>query len=243
MSKTFTNIPIFDPASKIVSANNTFANVPDTTGAGSTVAPLLINTLMGVSSTYSALAGSTLTNTGNSGVYGDLGVSSGTSVTGFPPGIVFNGSIHSNDASAIQGQVDLTSAYNYAVAQTGAIDLTGQNLGGLTLAPGVYKYTSTAQLTGILTLDGGNNPNAQWIFQIGSTLTTAASSFVGMIKGGVPGNVIWQVGTSATLGASTAFMGNILANASITLTTSSSVDGRLFARTGAITLDTNVIRG
>jgi type VI secretion system secreted protein VgrG len=198
---------------------------------------------MGTSSTYSALAGSTLTNTGNSAVYGDLGVSAGTSITGIPPGIVFNGTTHSNDASAIQGKIDLTSAYNYAVAQTGAIDLTGLDLGGMTLVPGVYKYTSSAQLTGILTLDGGGDPNSQWIFQIGSTLTTAASSFIGMINGGIPGNVIWQIGTLATLGASNAFMGNILANASITVGASTSIDGRLFARTGAISLSTNVIRG
>jgi hypothetical protein len=123
---------------------------------------------------------------------------------------------------------------------TCAHDLTGQDLGGKDLAPGVYCYSSTAQLTGTLTLTG--SATDVWVFQIGSTLTTAASSKITLAGSAQARNVYWQVGTSATLGASNApFLGTIIANASIGLGASTSLTGRALAQTGAVTLDTNVI--
>src|SRR6185369_11190978 len=118
-------------------------------------------------------------------VTGNLGVSPGTAVTGFPPGTVTGGTIHLNDAAAAQAQADVTTAYNAIAGTACNTDLTGQNLGGLTLTPGVYCFNSTAALTGTLTLDAQNNPNALFLFKIGSTLTTASNSAVTMINGNV----------------------------------------------------------
>jgi type VI secretion system secreted protein VgrG len=174
---------------------------------------------------------------------GDLGVSPGNAVTGFPPGIV-NGTIHAGDPVALQAQTDLTAAYNAAAAAPCTTDLTGQDLGGLTLTPGVYCFSSSAGLTGTLTLNAQGNPNAVFIFQIGSSLTTASNSSVVMTNGGsLCSNVFWQVGSSATLGTGTRFGGNILALETITLTTGSTLSGRALARTGAVTLDTSSVGG
>ena len=138
-------------------------------------------------------------------------------------------------------RADTTTAYNDLAGQTCTSDLTGQDLGGLTLVPGVYCFSSSAQLTGALTLDAEGDPNAVWVFQIGSTLTTASNSSVLLINGGQACNVFWQVGSSATLGTTTSFVGNILALTSITLNTGANVSGRALARNGAVTLDTNTI--
>ena len=190
---------------------------------------------------FGILAGSTVTNTGSSIINGNLGVSPGSSVTGFPPGVVAGGAIHSNDAVAIQAQSELTTAYNAAAGTPCTVDLTGQNLGGLILTPGVYCFTSSAQLTGTLTLNALGNPNSTFLFKIGSTLTTASASSVVMINSGSTCNVFWQVGSSATFGTGSSFAGNVLALTSITLTTGASVSGRTLARNGAVTLDTNNI--
>ncbi|MDQ2947628.1 MAG: ice-binding family protein, partial [Acidobacteriota bacterium] len=195
---------------------------------------------LGVASTFGVLGGSAVTNTGLSIVNGDLGVSPGTSITGFPPGVVV-GTIHVNDAVAAQAHADATTAYNALAVQACNTVLTGQDLSGKTLTPGVYCFASSAQLTGTLTLDALGDPNAVWVFQIGSTLTTASGSTVNIINGGSSCNVFWQVGSSATLGTTTSFKGNILALASITLTTGASNSGRLLALTGAVTLDTNAV--
>lgn len=195
---------------------------------------------LGNAESFAVLGGSAVTNTGNSVITGDLGSSPTGTITGFPPGVVV-GTIHSADAAAANAQTSLTSAYNDLVGRTGATDLTGQDLGGLTLTAGVYKFTSSAQLTGTLTLNGQGNPNALFIFQIGSTLTTASASSVVLTNGAVAANVYWQVGSSATLGTTTSFKGNILALTSITLTTGASIIGRALARNGAVTLDTNIV--
>jgi type VI secretion system secreted protein VgrG len=193
---------------------------------------------------YAVLAGSTVTNTGSSVISGDLGVWPGTAVTGFPPGIVAGGTIHAGDAAAAQAQQDLTTAYNAAAGLTRTSTLTGQNLGGLTLTPGVYFFASSAQLTGQLTLNNLGNPNALFVFQIGSTLTTASNSSVIFSNSLADSNVFWQVGSSATLGTTTAFQGNILALTSITLDTGATIGcGSALARNGAVTLDSNVIGG
>jgi len=193
---------------------------------------------------FVVLGGQSVTNTGPSVLNGDLGVSPGTSITGFGPGVV-NGVTHVNDGVASQAQADLTTAYNAAasepVAAGSANDLTGQNLGSRTLTPGAYGYSSSAQLTGTLTLDAQGNPNAQFVFKIGSTLTTASASSVALINGASACNVFWQVGSSATIGTTTAFQGNLMALTSITLNTGASVIGRALARNGDVTLDDNVL--
>ncbi|HEX2017224.1 MAG TPA: ice-binding family protein [Solirubrobacteraceae bacterium] len=194
---------------------------------------------LGTASTFGVLAGSTITNTGPSVVNGDLGLSPGTSVTGFPPGSV-NGSTHVADAVAAQAQSDLTTAYNDAASRTPAATVAG-DLGGQTLAPGVYKSGSSLGLTGTLTLDAQGDPNAVFIFQAGSTLTTASGSRVSLINGANPCNVVWQIGSSATLGTSTTFVGNILALTSISMNDGVTLTGRALARNGATTLINDTI--
>jgi uncharacterized repeat protein (TIGR01451 family) len=196
---------------------------------------------LGTAQNFAVLGSSTVTNTGPTIVTGDLGVDPGTAITGFPPGTVVGGTTHAADAVALQAQSDTTTAYVNLAGQLCNTSLTGTDLGGLTLVPGVYCFSSSAQLTGKLTLDAGGNPSAVWVFQIGSTLTTASSASVVLINGGQLCNVFWQVGSSATIGTSTNFIGNILALTSITITTNASVSGRALARNGAVTMDSNVI--
>ena len=194
---------------------------------------------LGTAASFAVLAGSAVTNTGPSVLNGDLGVSPGTAITGFPPGTV-NGATHSADAAAGQAQSDLTAAYNDAAGRTPAATVAG-DIGGQTLTPGVYKSGSSVLLTGDVILDARGDPNAVFIFQIGSTLTTASGSRVRLINGASPCNVYWQVGSSATIGTTTTFNGNVLALTSISAKTSATVDGRLLARNGAVTLDTNTV--
>jgi hypothetical protein len=195
---------------------------------------------LGSAASFAVLGGQTVTNTGPSTVTGDLGVSPGTAITGFPPGIVL-GATHAGDAVALQAQNDVTIAYNDLAGQACDTDLTGQDLGGLTLTEGVYCFSSLAQLTGQLTLDAQGNPDAVWIFQIVSGLNTASSASVLVTNGGGACNVFWQVGSSATLGTGNSFVGNILALTSISLATGTDVSGRALARNGAVTMDTNDI--
>src|SRR5271157_3044324 len=205
--------------------------------------------ILGSAESFAVLGGSTVTNTHPTTVGGDLGVWPGTAVVGFPPGIVTGGTIHAGDAVAQQAQIDNTTAYNGLASMpfNSTNNLSGQDLGGLTLTSGVYHFDSSAQLTGTLTLDAQGNNNAFWVFQIGSTLTTASASAVNIINvgsnGGTDDGLFWKVGSSATLGTTTAFEGNILALASITLNTSATIDnGRALAQTGgAVTMDTNTV--
>ncbi|MGI8535462.1 MAG: ice-binding family protein, partial [Mycobacteriales bacterium] len=152
---------------------------------------------LGTATPFAVLAGSTVTNTGPSVINGDLGVSPQTAVTGFPPGTV-NGTIHAADAVAGQAQAALTTAYNDAAGRAPDVNLTGQDLGGLTEPAGVYKFDSSAGLTGALTLNAQGNPDSVFIFQIGSTLTTASASSVLLTNGAQACHVFWQVGSSAT---------------------------------------------
>lgn len=208
---------------------------------------VVLSDLLGTAASFAVLAGQTVTNTGPSVINGDLGVSPGSAVTGFPPGtVVPPGVIHAADAVALQAQSDTTIAYNDLAGRAVTQTLTDQDLGGMTLTPGVYFFSSSAQLTGTLTLDFQGNPDALFVFQIGSTLTTASNSSVVTINGGIGPldacEVYWQVGSSATLGTTTSFIGSIVALTSISLNTGANiVSGRALARNGAVTLDNNVI--
>lgn len=207
------------------------------------ILPLLYgpSTALGQLSTFSVLGGSTVTNTNATVVVGNLGVSPGTAVTGFPPGTV-NGTIHAGNATAAQAQSELTTLYDSLAATACTANLTGQDLGGLILTPGVYCFNTSAQLTGTLTLNAQNNPNAIFLFKIGSTLTTASGSLVQLINSTSNcGGVSWQVGSSATLGTGTSLIGSIVALTSITLNTNAGVNGKVLARNGAVTLDTNAV--
>jgi len=190
---------------------------------------------------FAVLAGSTVTNTGSTTVAGDVGVSPGTAITGFPPGLA-SGAIHHADSAAAQAQAALTAGYVDAASRAGGTPVAG-DLVGQTLTAGVYTSSSSLAETGDLTLDAKGNPNAVFIFQIGSTLTTGSGSHIVLANGAKACNVFWQVGSSATLGTNSVFKGNILALTSITVTTGVNVEGRVLARNGAVTLDTDVITG
>lgn len=199
---------------------------------------------MGNARSFAVLAGSTITNTGpttiDGSAGGNIGVSPGTAITGFPPGLV-SGTIHQADETAELAKTDLVIAYNDAASREVTENLTDQDLGGLTLTPGVYKFDTSAQLTGTLILDAEGDPEAVFIFQIGSTLTTASDSTVSLTNGASNCRVFWQVGSSATLGTNTEFVGHVFALTSITAETGATVWGQLLARNGAVTLDSNEI--
>jgi Ice-binding-like len=195
---------------------------------------------LGAADSFAVLGASTVTNTGATIITGDLGVSPGTSVTGFGPGVVLNGSIHSNDTLAMQAHTDAAIAYGQLVGETFTTDLSGQNLGGMILTPGVYHFNTSAQLTGTLTLNTLGDPNAAFHFQIGTALTTDSLSMVTFLNGSST-NIFWQVGSSATIGINSVLYGNVLANQSITVNSGATVIGRLIAINAAVTLDTDTI--
>ena len=196
---------------------------------------------LGAASSYAALAGSTVTSTGPTTLNGDLGVWPGTSLTGFPPGRV-TGTVHAGDPFAMHAQGDLTAAYNDAALRQPPQALPA-DVGGRTLAPGVYKTGATPALgvTGTLTLDGQGDPGAVFVFQVGSALTTAVNSHVNLIGGAQSCNVFWQTGSSATLGTSSVFSGTILALSSIAMNDGVTLNGRALARNGAVTLINDTI--
>ncbi|KAJ5976498.1 hypothetical protein N7481_010205 [Penicillium waksmanii] len=203
---------------------------------------------LGTAAAYLVLGGQAVTNTGptivDSG--GNLGVSPGTSVTNFPPGVVVPpGVIHIADASAAQAQLDLVTAYNDAAGRPSAT-LEPTDLGGLTLTSGVYQSVPgrgpmTITVGRTLTLDAQGDPNAVWIFQTDSSLITYSGSRVLLINGAQPCNVFWQVGSSATLGTTSTFVGTLMALSSISAQTNAVIQGRLLARNAQVSLDSNTI--
>ena len=196
---------------------------------------------LGAADSFAVLAGTTVTSAGVSTITGDLGVSPGTAVTGFGPGIgTVSGAIHANDSVAAQAHADLATAYAVAVARTPDRPAVGA-LDGLKLGPGVHASGSTLTLAGMLTLDAGGDPNAVFILQAGSTLATAAGSQVSLTGGAQACNVFWQVGSSATLGASSLLRGSILAHTSITVGAGVTIHGRALARDGAVTMDNDTV--
>jgi hypothetical protein len=194
---------------------------------------------LGTADSFGVLAGQTVTNTGPTTINGDLGVMPGTAVPGFPPGLV-NGTIHAADAVALQAQSDLTTAYNDAAGRTPPA-LVSADLGGLTLTAGVYRAPGALGLTGALTLDAQGDPNSVFIFQAASTLITASASRVNLINGAQPCNVYWQVGSSATFGTTSAFVGNVMALTSVSLNNGVTLQGRALARNGSVTLINDTI--
>jgi len=202
---------------------------------------------LGTACTFGILGATpVVSNVGPSHVTGDVGISPALSITGFPPGTITGGFFMGVGSLAGTAQNDLTTAYNAAAGAAGGAALTG-DIGGQTLPSGVYKATTTLGITGILTLDGGGNPNSSWIFQVGSALTTAAggvgtpASQVNLINGATAHNVFWETGSAATLGTNSIFAGTIMAQTSITVGTGAVLNGRALARTGAVTLDSNPV--
>jgi hypothetical protein len=196
-------------------------------------------------SNFAVLAGSTVTNSGQTVVNGDLGVSPGTQIVGFDvpggPGSV-NGTRHAGDSIAAQAKADLTTSYKDAASRSGAPISEAGNIGGMTLAPGLYNsQTSLAISSGDLTLDAKGDANAVWVFQMGSTLTTTSGRQVILSGGAKANNVYWQVGSSATLGTTSVFKGNILAAISITMNTGASLEGRALTQSGAVALNANTV--
>jgi hypothetical protein len=203
--------------------------------------PALTVQLAGASG-LAVLAGSSVTNTGATNITGDLGLSPGTSVGGFPPGIL-TGTQHVNDAIANQAKLDLTAAYNDAAGRTSTqiVTLSG-NIGGLTLSPGLYKSTSSLAISsGDLTFDAKGDANAVFIIQIASTLTTTSGRKVILAGGAIASNIFWQVGSSATFGTTSVFKGTVMAMESITFNTGATLNGRALARTGTIVMAGNTI--
>jgi hypothetical protein len=197
---------------------------------------------LGDAATFAVIAGSAVTSTGATVITGDLGLSPGTSVGGFPPGIL-NGTLHINDATASQSKADIMAAYNDAASRTATDIVTvSGNIGGLTLTPGLYKSTSSLSLSsGDLTFDALGNPNAIFVIQVASSLTVTSGRKVILAGGAQAANIFWQVGSSATFGTTSVFRGTLIVMQSISFNTGARLNGRALTRTGAVTMAGNTI--
>lgn len=214
--------------------------IPVPPGPGPIVCPSLIPLL--TAATYGVISSTPdVSNTGNTTISGNVAVSPAASVVGFPPGVVINGSIHAADTAAAQARADLTAAYIVAAALPGAT-VVGADIGGTTLGPGIYSNASSlAVTTGDVIFDGHGDVCSSFIFQIGSSFTLSNSRKIILVNGARAANIYFQVGSSATLGTNSVLNGTILALTSITANTGATINGRLLARNGEVTLDTNVV--
>ena len=222
----------------------------DTSAGSPTTNPMVIplqstiqpSVTMAGAANLAILAGTSISSTGATNVTGDMGLSPGSSVGGFPPGVLV-GTLHINDAIANQAKSDLTAAYNDAAGRTATdiVTLSG-NIGGLTLTPGLYKSTSSLAISsGDLTFDAQGNPNAVFIIQIASAFTTTSGRQVFLSGGAQASNIFWQVGSSATFGTTSVLKGTFMAMQSITFNTGATLNGRALARTGAVVMAGNTI--
>jgi hypothetical protein len=218
--------------------NTIRASSGNLSGFATAIVTASANPVLGSAVTYGILAGSTVTCVTGGTINADVGVSPGSTTTGFPP-CVITGSTNLANAASAQAQLDLTTAYNYLAGRPCGTVVTPADLGGRTLPPGIYCTASSMAVTGTVTLDGQGNANAVWVFQMGSTLTTGTTANIALIGGAQAKNVWWQVGSSATLGTGTTFRGNILALTTITLVDNATMLGRALARNGAVSLGTN----
>jgi hypothetical protein len=197
---------------------------------------------LGSAANFAVLAGSTITNAGPTNVTGDVGLSPGGTWTGFPPGRVLVGNTHISDTVAATAQADSATAYNDALGRTKCSSTVSGNIGGQTLTPGIYKSASSLSISsGDLTLDAKGNSSAVFVFQVTSTFATSSGRQVILAGGAQAKNIFWQVGNSATLGATSVLYGTILAYGQVTFTTGATLNGRALAQIGAVTLDTNTI--
>jgi len=202
----------------------------------------LPNVELGDAKDFAIIAGSAITSTGNTAITGNIGLSPGSSVGGFPPGIV-TGNFEVNNTVSLQAKLDLTTAYNDAAGRTSTdiVTLSG-NIGGLTLTPGLYKSTSSLAISsGDLSFDAKGNGEAIFIIQIASALTVTSSRRIILIGGAMAHNIFWQVGSSATFGSASEIKGNILAMQSITFNTGATLNGRALAQIGGVVLAGNTI--
>lgn len=210
-------------------------------GSGSTIAPATASVDLRSAARFAILAGSTVTNTGPTKIVGDVGISPGSAMTGFPPGVI-HGNVHVDDSIARQAKLDLTTAYNDAMGRTlNPIKIAG-NIGGQTLYPGLYKSTSALSISsGDLTLDARGHSHAVFIFQIASKFTMTTGRSVILTNGAQARNVFWATGSSATFGTGCSFYGNLIAHQSISMATGTVMVGRALARVAAVTLQKNTI--
>ncbi|HWY10161.1 MAG TPA: ice-binding family protein [Bacteroidia bacterium] len=239
-------LPAFAIASVVLVAGCKKETATPSSSGTLVVIPIQTNTQASIAlagaANFAVLAGTGVTSTGGTIITGDLGLSPGSSVGGFPPGIL-NGTQHINDAAANQAKLDLTAAYNDAAGRTSTdmVTLSG-NIGGLTLTPGLYKSTSSLAISsGDVTFDAKGNPNAVFIIQIASALTTTSGRSVILSGGASASNIFWQVGSSATFGTTSVMKGTIMAMQSISFNTGATLDGRALARIGAVTMAGNTI--
>jgi hypothetical protein len=198
---------------------------------------------LGAAGNFRVLAGTTVTNTGATVVHGNLGVSPGSAITGFPPGKV-TGKIDKANTAAALGQAALTKAYKNGMGRTNCPITISGNIGGRTLVPGLYHSPSSLAISsGDLTLNAGGHPKDVFIFQVTSKFTVTSGRHVILSGGALASNIYWVVGTSATLGSTAVVYGNILAHKSISLATGAVLHGRALAHIGAVTMEGNTMSG
>lgn len=244
------NLNLFKAAALIAVVSFTACKKETSTSYGDPINPVVIpiqttvqpSVSVSSASNLAILAGSSITNIGATNITGDMGLSPGTSIGGFPPGILI-GTLHINDAIATQAKLDLTSAYNDAAGRTATdiVTLSG-NIGGLTLTPGLYKSTSSLAISsGDVTFDAMGNSNAVFIIQVASAFTTTSGRKVFLAGGAKASNIFWQIGSSATFGTTSSLKGTFLVMQSISFNTGATLDGRALARSGGVTMQANTI--